>query len=475
MAARLRGERSAFVMAREILPNITQPIIVEGTVRLGYAVFTAATLAFLGFGLAPPSPDWGLTIATERDLPADRAVDGHVPRGRPGVARRGHQPHHRRTGEDVLQMSTTENQQPAGDAAALDVRDLEVTFHRRGRRLPVLKGVTLKIERGEAYGLVGESGCGKTTLAMAAMRYLAANGTLDNGRVLVDGQDVSELSEEALRKWRGGKVAMVYQDPTQALSPAMKIGAQLAEVYHYHEGLDKKAALGEGAREPAPRRHPGPRRDAAPLPVRAVGRPAAARRHRDGAGREPAAAHPRRAHHRPRRDGRGRDPRPHRGAARAHQRRHPAHHAQPRPGRAPLRAGRRAVRRPARRRGAGQGRLHRPAAPVHHGPAALRAALRHEQDRRGAADHPRYAAGARRSSRGLRLLGALSHGAAGLQAPRAGLLRLAQRRTRQGPGRGRGHAARPRRVLAAPRRAGRRLGPARALLLLRRRRPTCRT
>lgn len=145
-------------------------------------------------------------------------------------------------------MSTSEKLQPGGDTPALDVRDLEVTFHRRGRRLPVLKGVTLKIERGQAYGLVGESGCGKTTLAMAAMRYLAANGTLDNGRVLVDGQDVSELSEEALRKWRGGKVAMVYQDPTQALSPAMKIGAQLAEVFHYHEGLDKKAAL-EKARE----------------------------------------------------------------------------------------------------------------------------------------------------------------------------------------------------------------------------------
>ncbi len=66
MAARLRGERSVFVMAREILPNIKEPIIVEGTVRLGYAVFTAATLSFLGFGLAPPSPDWGLTISTQR-------------------------------------------------------------------------------------------------------------------------------------------------------------------------------------------------------------------------------------------------------------------------------------------------------------------------------------------------------------------------------------------------------------------------
>ena len=66
LASRLRGERSAFVMAGEILPNITGPIVVEGTVRLGYAVFTAATLSFLGFGLAPPSPDWGLTIASER-------------------------------------------------------------------------------------------------------------------------------------------------------------------------------------------------------------------------------------------------------------------------------------------------------------------------------------------------------------------------------------------------------------------------
>jgi len=66
MAARLRGERPSFVMAREILPNVTQPIIVEGTVRLGYAVFTAATLSFLGFGLQPPSSDWGLTIAVER-------------------------------------------------------------------------------------------------------------------------------------------------------------------------------------------------------------------------------------------------------------------------------------------------------------------------------------------------------------------------------------------------------------------------
>ena len=184
----------------------------------------------------------------------------------------------------------------------------------------------------------------------------------------------------------------------------------------------------EGAREPAPRGDPRSRLDAPPVPVRALGRPAATRRHRHGAGREPATPHPGRAHDRPRRHRRGRDPGPHRGAARAHQRRHPAHHAQPRAGRAPLRARRRAVRRAARRGGPGQADLHRPAAPVHDGPAALRAASRHEQDGRGAPDHPRHAAGARRPAGGLCVLGALPHGQGHLPAARARPVRVAQRR-----------------------------------------------
>ncbi|MBO0805293.1 MAG: ABC transporter permease, partial [Nocardiopsaceae bacterium] len=65
-AARLRGESGLYIMAAEILPNVTAPILVEATVRLGYAIFMAATLSFLSLGIQPPSPDWGLTIATER-------------------------------------------------------------------------------------------------------------------------------------------------------------------------------------------------------------------------------------------------------------------------------------------------------------------------------------------------------------------------------------------------------------------------
>jgi peptide/nickel transport system permease protein len=70
-AARMRGEGGLYTMLREILPNITGPIVVEGTVRLGYAVFTAATLSFLGLGLQPPSPDWGRTIAEQRNYLQD--------------------------------------------------------------------------------------------------------------------------------------------------------------------------------------------------------------------------------------------------------------------------------------------------------------------------------------------------------------------------------------------------------------------
>ncbi len=129
-----------------------------------------------------------------------------------------------------------------GRSPAVDVRDLEVTFRRRGRDLPVLKGVSLEIAAGEAYGLVGESGCGKSTLALSILRYLASNGRVERGAVHVDGRDVETLSDEELRKWRGEAVAMVYQDPATALSPAMRIGDQVAEVFRFHQSITKDEA-----------------------------------------------------------------------------------------------------------------------------------------------------------------------------------------------------------------------------------------
>ena len=96
-AARLRGESALYIMFAEILPNILPPIFVELTVRLGYAIFTVATLSFLGVGLQPPSPDWGLAIS--ENYGADRRrllVDGAVRRAGHRLAGGRRQPRRRR-------------------------------------------------------------------------------------------------------------------------------------------------------------------------------------------------------------------------------------------------------------------------------------------------------------------------------------------------------------------------------------------
>jgi peptide/nickel transport system ATP-binding protein len=121
--------------------------------------------------------------------------------------------------------------------AALRIDDLRVTFVSRSRILPVVKGVSLEIAPGSTYGLVGESGCGKTTLALALMSYLPRNGRIDGGSVTIGGEDVFALSKERLRELRGTKLAMVYQDPSSALNPSIRVGEQIAEVFRFHEGL----------------------------------------------------------------------------------------------------------------------------------------------------------------------------------------------------------------------------------------------
>ena len=135
----------------------------------------------------------------------------------------------------------------AGAPPALRIEGLTVSYVRRGRRLPVLADVSLGIQPGEAYGLVGESGCGKTTVAMAVMRYLAPNALVEAGRILFQGRDLLAADEAGLRELRGNRMAMVYQDPGSALNPALTVGRQIAEVYRFHRGLSRPAALDAAA------------------------------------------------------------------------------------------------------------------------------------------------------------------------------------------------------------------------------------
>jgi len=113
-------------------------------------------------------------------------------------------------------------------APALEFEYLDVVFRVRGKDRQVLRGVNLAVGRGESYGLVGESGCGKSTAALAAVRYLARNGRVRSGAIRVAGKDVLALSASELRRLRANDVAMVYQNPGAALNPSLKIGAQVA-------------------------------------------------------------------------------------------------------------------------------------------------------------------------------------------------------------------------------------------------------
>ncbi len=129
------------------------------------------------------------------------------------------------------------------ETAALSVENLSLVYNVRGNPRLVLRGVTFQVRPGEAYGLVGESGCGKSTSAYAALRYLPSNGEITGGRVLANGRDVTRMSQAELREFRSTEASMVYQDPVQAMNPALKIGKQVAECYRILGQNKEQAAM----------------------------------------------------------------------------------------------------------------------------------------------------------------------------------------------------------------------------------------
>jgi peptide/nickel transport system ATP-binding protein len=114
---------------------------------------------------------------------------------------------------------------------ALDLQNLDVVYRTRGRDMQVLRSVSFTIARGESYGLVGESGCGKSTAALAALFALPRNGFVRNGTIRVNGENLAALSGASLRSVRANQISMVYQDAGRALNPAITIGRQIAEVF----------------------------------------------------------------------------------------------------------------------------------------------------------------------------------------------------------------------------------------------------
>ena len=141
--------------------------------------------------------------------------------------------------------ATQTNTRPATDAQqapVLELRNVAISYFVRAGEMKVVPNISFKLGQGEALGLVGKSGCGKSTVAFAVMQYLGTVGRITNGRVLFEGKDLAKISPAELRAIRGRRISMVYQDPMSSLNPVIPIGRQLMEVPIIHFGESEQAA-----------------------------------------------------------------------------------------------------------------------------------------------------------------------------------------------------------------------------------------
>ena len=126
----------------------------------------------------------------------------------------------------------------------LEVENLSISYETRHGDVAAVRGVNFRLSQGETYGLVGESGCGKSTIAFGLVDFLGRNGKVVDGSIRFLGRELVGRPQKELREIRGNQISMVYQDPMQALNPTLRIGRQMGEVLTTHQDISMDAALG---------------------------------------------------------------------------------------------------------------------------------------------------------------------------------------------------------------------------------------
>jgi oligopeptide/dipeptide ABC transporter ATP-binding protein len=125
-------------------------------------------------------------------------------------------------------------------APLLEVKNLHVSYSARtGEVYPALAGINFDVSPGELLGVLGESGSGKSTLAAALLRLLPSNGKIQKGSILFEGKNLLEASPQDLRKIRGGRIGLIFQEPSSSLHPTLRVGQQVRDVIAAHESLDR--------------------------------------------------------------------------------------------------------------------------------------------------------------------------------------------------------------------------------------------
>ena len=277
-AATAVGARGKRVMFRHLLPNFASPLLVLGTLEVAFLILAEASLSFLGFGIQPPDPSWGLMIANGREylqqawwivtfpgvaimlcalslnLVASWFRSATDPQQRwrllNPVRRRDLMPSEPSDAVSAAQLT----EQPAlsvggdrTDAAAtdalLEVRDLHVRFETPTGRVHAVRGVDLSVNRGDTIGILGESGCGKSATMQAIMRILPEPpARVSASTMRYRDVDLLTATRSEVSAVRGTGMSMVFQDALTSLNPALRVGYQIGEVYRARTGASRSQA-----------------------------------------------------------------------------------------------------------------------------------------------------------------------------------------------------------------------------------------
>jgi peptide/nickel transport system permease protein len=266
-AARAAGAGAARIMLRTILPNILGPILVQFSLVVAAAILIESGLSFLGLGVVPPEPSWGLMIRGARGtmqhnpwlllwpcfalvvtiLAINRLCDALRDVFDPRVGGAVDAGTIRRLFDATLGLPATRaaaapRGQPAGDVL-LSVRDLSTHFATPDGILRAVDGVSFDLRRGETLAVVGESGSGKSITGLSLLGLVPRPaGRIVAGEILLSGRDgrvrdLAKLDEAGLQGIRGNEIAMVFQEPMTSLNPVYRIGDQIAEAVVRHRAV----------------------------------------------------------------------------------------------------------------------------------------------------------------------------------------------------------------------------------------------
>jgi peptide/nickel transport system permease protein len=257
-AVRALGARTPRILLRSILPNIAGPVLVQYSLAVAAAIVVESGLSFLGLGVVPPTPSWGLMIRGARTTMEQAptlllwpclaltltilAMNLLCDAVRDSVDKRG--------GARLPKLRAIDRVLPGlfpsrETAPLLDVRGLTVEIATPTGTIRPVEDVTFEVHPGRTLAIVGESGSGKSITATAVMGLLPPVARVAAGSAIFEGRDLLELPESERRRLRGGAMAMVFQDPMSSLNPVHRVGEQVAEAIRAHRNVSAEAAAQE--------------------------------------------------------------------------------------------------------------------------------------------------------------------------------------------------------------------------------------